>query len=454
MSLPDFSKANILVVGDVILDRYMNGDVNRTSPEAPVPVMLFKNEHHTIGGAANVAHNASSLGANSKLFGLIGNDPNGRTMELRCNERGIEAELQSVGFPTITKTRVVANGQQIVRIDQEETITLTKVEEEEFIRLIKRQSKGIDAVILSDYGKGTLSDEIIRNVKALCAEMELSLFIDPKGMHWEKYRGAFLLSPNLKELSEAFGEVLPNNDAAVENAAQSIRQKLDLKNLLVTRSSQGMTLVNDTGAVHFKAKAREVFDVSGAGDTVMAVMASAYAAGSDLNSAVEVANTAAGIVIGKLGAATVSLEELKSANVVPKDSKFETEQKVVVFANGCFDVLHAGHVKLLKEAKALGTELVVGLNSDASVARLKGHNRPVNKVSDRVAVLSALSCVDQVIVFEEDTPERVLSEIKPDILVKGSDYQEHEVIGRQHAGKVVLVELLPGRSTTGILSNS
>ncbi|MFT4524286.1 MAG: D-beta-D-heptose 7-phosphate kinase/D-beta-D-heptose 1-phosphate adenosyltransferase [Bacteroidia bacterium] len=453
MSLPDFSKANILVIGDVILDRYMNGDVNRTSPEAPVPVMLFKNEHHTIGGAANVAHNASSLGVTTKLFGLIGNDPNGRTVESRCNECGIEAELQIVGFPTITKTRVVANGQQIVRIDQEETIKIEQEEEGEFVRLIKDQAKGVGAIILSDYGKGTLSDGIIRKVKAFCLEMELPLFIDPKGMNWEKYRGAFLLSPNLKELSEAFGELLPNEDKAVEKAAQSIRQKLNLTNLLVTRSSKGMTLVNESGAVHFKAKSREVFDVSGAGDTVMAVMASAYSAGSDLNSAVEVANTAAGIVIGKLGTATVSLEELKAAKTPSNDSQ-SNPKKSVVFTNGCFDVLHAGHVKLLQEAKSLGTELVVGLNSDASVARLKGHNRPVNKLEDRVAVLSALSSVDRVIVFEEDTPERLLSELKPEILVKGSDYQEHEVVGREHAGKVVLVDLLPGRSTTGILSKS
>lgn len=453
MSLPDFSKANILIIGDVILDRYMNGDVNRTSPEAPVPVMLFKNEHHTIGGAANVAHNASSLGVTTKLFGLIGNDPNGRTVESRCNERGIEAELQIVVFPTITKTRVVANGQQIVRIDQEETIKIEQEEEGEFVRLIKDQAKGVGAIILSDYGKGTLSDGIIRKVKAFCLEMELPLFIDPKGMNWEKYRGAFLLSPNLKELSEAFGELLPNEDKAVEKAAQSIRQKLNLTNLLVTRSSKGMTLVNESGAVHFKAKSREVFDVSGAGDTVMAVMASAYSAGSDLNSAVEVANTAAGIVIGKLGTATVSLEELKAAKTPSNDSQ-SNPKKSVVFTNGCFDVLHAGHVKLLQEAKSLGTELVVGLNSDASVARLKGHNRPVNKLEDRVAVLSALSSVDRVIVFEEDTPERLLSELKPEILVKGSDYQEHEVVGREHAGKVVLVDLLPGRSTTGILSKS
>lgn len=454
MSLPDFSKANILVIGDVILDRYMNGEVNRTSPEAPVPVMLFKNEHHTIGGAANVAHNASSLGVTSKLFGLIGNDPNGRTIESRCNERGIEAELQIVGFPTITKTRVVANGQQIVRIDQEEKINIGVEEESEFVRLIKDQAKNVGAIVLSDYGKGTLSEGIIRKVKAHCLEMEVPLFIDPKGMNWEKYRGAFLLSPNLKELSEAFGELLPNEDMAVEEAAQSIRVKLNLKNLLVTRSSKGMTLVNESGATHFNANAREVFDVSGAGDTVMAVMASAYSAGSDLNEAVEVANIAAGIVIGKLGTATVSLEELHVANTRPNVDQSTSEEKTVVFTNGCFDVLHAGHVKLLQEAKALGSQLIVGLNGDASVARLKGQNRPVNKLEDRVAVLKALSCVDQVMIFEEDTPERLLSEVKPDILVKGSDYEEHQVVGREHAGKVVLIDLLPGRSTTGILSNS
>ena len=452
MILPDFSKSNILIIGDVILDRYMNGSVNRTSPEAPVPVMLYKSEHHTIGGAANVAHNAAVLGANTKLFGLIGNDQNGRTIELRCNERGIEAELPVVGFPTITKTRVVANGQQIVRIDQEEPITLTAEEELEFIRLIKGQAKNVQAVVLSDYGKGTLSDAIIRKVKAYCTENQLPLFIDPKGMNWEKYRGAFLLSPNLKELSEACGENLANEDPVVEEAAQRIRQELSLSNLLVTRSSKGMTLVNDEGAAHFEARAREVFDVSGAGDTVMATMASAYASFGNLKQAVELANVAAGIVIGKLGTATVSVPELVRESERVHTTEQEHAKPITVFTNGCFDVLHAGHVKLLQEARKLGTKLIVGLNSDASVARLKGHHRPVNSVEDRKAVLLALASVDEVIVFEEDTPEQLLSELKPDILVKGSDYEVHEVLGREHAGKVVLVDLLPGRSTSSILN--
>ncbi|MFT4680794.1 MAG: D-beta-D-heptose 7-phosphate kinase/D-beta-D-heptose 1-phosphate adenosyltransferase [Granulosicoccus sp.] len=450
MSLPDFSKANILVVGDVILDRYMIGSVNRTSPEAPVPVMLFNKERHTLGGAANVAHNAAMLGVKTQLFGLIGNDQSGRTIETRCNERGIDALLQTVGFPTITKTRVVANNQQIVRIDHEEPIVLTNEEETEFIRLIKKQAVGVDAIIFSDYGKGTLSDGIIRKVKAYCSESNIPLFIDPKGLNWEKYRGTFLLSPNLKELAEAYGQSLPNTDAAVAEAAQVILERLNLKNLLVTRSSRGMTLVNDSGIQHFSAKAREIFDVSGAGDTVIATMASAFASTGDLNQAVEVANIAAGIVIGKSGTATVTNAELKQANDISSTKSMTND--VTVFTNGCFDVLHAGHVKLLQEARTHGSRLLVGLNSDASVSRLKGPQRPVNPIEDRKSVLMALSCVDDVIVFDEDTPERLLSELKPDILVKGSDYAEHEVIGREHAGKVVLIDLLAGRSTTSILN--
>ena len=236
--------------------------------------------------------------------------------------------------------------------------------------------------------------------------------------------------------------------------AQKIRQDLHLKNMLVTRSSKGMTLVNEKGATHFAARAREVYDVSGAGDTVMATMATAFASSGDLKQSIEIANIAAGIVIGKLGTATVSKPELETELGSEFRNKTSTETQTTVFTNGCFDVLHAGHVKLLQEARSLGSKLIVGLNSDASVARLKGDNRPVNGIDDRMAVLEALSCVDEVIVFEEDTPQRLLSELKPDILVKGSDYQEQELIGREHAGKVVLVDLLPGRSTTGILNKS
>lgn len=444
MKIPEFSKAKVIVVGDVMLDRYLNGTVHRTSPEAPVPVVLFKDENDTIGGAANVAANVVSLGASCKLFGVVGKDDWGTLVSKRCASRGIESKLFQSDQPTITKTRVMASGQQIVRVDREEMIRLSDSDEAAMIDAITSEVEDHGAVIVSDYGKGTITENLLSALNKACSSAGVPLLIDPKGTYWKKYEGATLLSPNFKELVEASGRNIQNTDAGVSEVGAKIKDQFKVENLLVTRSSKGMTLIGET-VNHWKATAREVFDVSGAGDTVIATIGAALASGTDLPSAIQLANEAAGQVIAKSGTATISSDEL--SKVVSRNSEF-----AVVFTNGCFDVLHAGHVKLLEEAKSHGSKLIVGLNSDDSVRRLKGESRPVNSQEDRKRILEALSCVDEVIVFSEDTPERLLSELKPDILVKGSDYSVEEVIGREHAGKVVLVDLLPDRSTTSILS--
>lgn len=444
MEIPDFKKAKVLVVGDVMLDRYLNGSVHRISPEAPVPVLLFKEETDTIGGAANVAANVVSLGGECQLFGVVGNDEWGKLMSKRCGSRGIQANLFESDQPTITKTRVMASGQQIVRVDREERIQLSAELEARMIGELTASVAGRGAVIVSDYGKGTISENLLTALKEACSNAGVPLLIDPKGTDWQKYSGATLLSPNFNELKEASGTSISNSDAEVAKVGAKIKAQFEVENLLVTRSSKGMTLIGDS-VRHWKATAREVFDVSGAGDTVIATVGAALASGADLPKAIELANEAAGQVIARSGTATISREEL--SNVLSRSA-----ESTVVFTNGCFDVIHAGHIKLLEEARSHGSKLIVGLNSDDSVRRLKGESRPVNSQEDRKRILEALSCVDEVIVFEEDTPERLLSEIKPDILVKGSDYSVDEVVGREHAGKVVLIELLPDRSTTRILS--
>ena len=444
MEIPDFKKAKVLVVGDVMLDRYLNGSVHRISPEAPVPVVLFKDENDTIGGAANVAANVVSLGGECQLFGIVGNDEWGELMLKRCESRGIQAKLFTGNQPTITKTRVMASGQQIVRVDREERIQLSAESESQLIAELTASVAGRGAVIISDYGKGTISEKLLSALKEACSVAGVPLLIDPKGTDWRKYSGATLLSPNFKELKEASGTSIGNTDAEVAEVGASIKTQFNVENLLVTRSSKGMTLIGET-VQHWKATAREVFDVSGAGDTVIATIGAALASGTELPKAIGLANEAAGQVIARSGTATISREEL--SNVLSQNAR-----SAVVFTNGCFDVIHAGHIKLLEEARSHGSKLIVGLNSDDSVRRLKGESRPVNSQEDRKRILEALSCVDEVIVFEEDTPERLLSEIKPDILVKGSDYKVDEVVGREHAGTVVLIELLPDRSTTRILS--
>ena len=466
MDLKLLSKSNIVVFGDVMLDRYISGSVDRVSPEAPVPVLKPIKEEIRLGGAANVALNLSSLGSKVSLIGISGKDSSSAQISKLLKENKIKSELVKSSLPTITKLRLLASKQQLLRVDNEEEFT-----KDDWSSVKRRFNKSIsltsnNLLIISDYGKGTLQDipAVIRKAKKL----KKTVLVDPKGDNFSKYKGADVITPNF---SEFIGEVGPvKSEREITTKAKSLIKSLNLGALLVTRGSEGMTLFNkEKGKVvrsDFPTQAKEVFDVSGAGDTVIASLAAALSTGFDMSSAVKLANVAAGIVVGKSGTATASLSEIEphfsgeefisSLSEVKKHSfMLKQDRKRVVFTNGCFDILHAGHVHYLEEAKKLGDELVVGLNSDSSVKALKGKGRPVNNLEQRAKVLSSLQCVDKVVSFSDQTPLKLIKAIKPDVLVKGGDYKVKEVVGHKEikswGGVVRIIPLVPGLSTTKIL---
>jgi len=466
LTLPDLASARVLVAGDVMLDRYWHGGTGRISPEAPVPVVRVGDEEARPGGAANVAMNVRALGAAATLVGLIGDDDNGRLLTAGLEGAGVGCDLATVpGHPTICKLRVLSRRQQLIRLDFERGFTAT-----ETVGLPGRfraalQSAGV--VILSDYAKGTLSD-----VPALIAEARgagLPVLVDPKGTDWSRYRGATALTPNLAEL-EAVAGPCPDNAALQERAGETLAA-LELQALLVTRGEQGMSLFRaGEPPLHLPAHAREVYDVTGAGDTVISVLATALAAGAGLEAATALANLAAGLVVAKVGTASVSVAELEAAlgpaSVGERGAVDRRELAVlvaaarargerVVMTNGCFDLLHAGHVAYLGEARALGDRLAVAVNDDASVRRLKGAGRPVTPLSQRLAVLAGLAAVDWVVPFAEDTPAALIGEVLPDVLVKGGDYRAEDIAGadavRRNGGEVRVLGFIEGESTSALI---
>ena len=466
MNLKLLSKSNIVVFGDVMLDRYVSGSVDRVSPEAPVPVLKPIKEEIRLGGAANVALNLSTLGSKVSLIGIYGKDSSSAQILKLLKENKIKSELVKSSLPTITKLRLLSSKQQLLRVDNEEEFTKDDWSsvKERFDKSISLKSNNL--LIISDYGKGTLQDipAVIRKAKKL----KKTVLVDPKGDNFSKYKGADVITPNF---SEFIGEVGPvKSEREITTKAKSLIKSLNLGALLVTRGSEGMTLFNkEKGKVvrsDFPTQAKEVFDVSGAGDTVIASLAAALSTGFDMSSAVKLANIAAGIVVGKSGTATASLSEIEPhfsgeelisslSEVKKRSSMLKQDRKRVVFTNGCFDILHAGHVHYLEEAKKLGDELVVGLNSDSSVKALKGKGRPVNNLEQRAKVLSSLQCVDKVVSFSDQTPLTLIKAIKPDVLVKGGDYKVKEVVGHKEikswGGVVRIIPLVPGLSTTKIL---
>ncbi|MGC9490935.1 MAG: D-glycero-beta-D-manno-heptose-7-phosphate kinase [Thermovirgaceae bacterium] len=466
-------KARILVVGDVILDRTYSGDVERISPEAPIPVVHVKDCVHGLGGAGNVANNLRGLGCRTDLFGIAGADPEAEILRGMLREKGIAHEgLLVAERATTTKTRIVSARQQMLRVDFEDTGPPGTEEQREISRqLEKAVRQAADAVIISDYGKGVCMPGLCRHVIDLCNATKTPVVVDPKGADWGRYAGAFLVTPNLKELGEAVARDVPNENAAVEEAAKELRDRWNLDSVLVTRSDRGMTLVSGEPAVHEPALAREVFDVSGAGDTVVGIVTAFLAAGASLADSVRAANKAAGFVVGKAGTYAINAAELKKElegdSRVPSEKILTLDEAVqsvgrwkaggrrVVFTNGCFDILHAGHVRCLEEAKSLGDCLVVGINSDDSVRRLKGPKRPVMSQEDRARILAALHCVDVVVVFEENDPLKLVQALRPSVLVKGGDYKPEEVVGKDvveaDGGRVVIVPLVGGKSTSAIL---
>ncbi|AXH64201.1 MULTISPECIES: bifunctional D-glycero-beta-D-manno-heptose-7-phosphate kinase/D-glycero-beta-D-manno-heptose 1-phosphate adenylyltransferase HldE [Providencia] len=468
VTLPDYKQAGVLVVGDVMLDRYWHGPANRISPEAPVPVVKVTMVEERPGGAANVAMNIASLGANSRLVGLTGIDDAAKALTENLNAVQVRCDFVAIPtHPTITKLRVLSRNQQLIRLDFEEGFE--NVDVAPVLERIEQALPHIGALVLSDYAKGALTH--VEKMIALANKANVPVLIDPKGNNFERYRGATLLTPNMSEFEAIVGPCKNNQD--VEEKGMKLLHSLELKALLITRSEQGMSLIRrDEAPLHLPTQAQEVFDVTGAGDTVIGVLAASIASGRPLHEACALANAAAGVVVGKLGTSTVSPIELENAIRGRADTGFgvmtesELKQAVenarqrgerVVMTNGCFDILHAGHVSYLANARKLGDRLIVAVNSDASTRRLKGETRPVNPLEQRMTVLGALGAVDWVVAFEEDTPQRLIAEVLPDILVKGGDYRPEEIAGSAEVwaagGEVKVLNFEDGISTTNIIKN-
>ncbi len=466
MKLPIFEQGSVVILGDVMLDRYLGGDTSRISPEAPVPVVKIANEQSKPGGAANVALGSAALGSHTTLIGLIGDDSNGKLLQEKLAEKTITAQLcTSTNCQTISKLRVLSRHQQLLRLDFE-----SPYEEEDAKKCLEPFMSAINkncVVILSDYGKGTLFSPAHYIQAAKLAGCKV--IIDPKNPDLSVYKGAHLLTPNFKEFTEAVGPCA--DDDEVVSKGEQLRKKLALDALLVTRGEQGMTLLaKGEEPLHLPTHAQEVYDVTGAGDTVIATIASSLAAGESLADAVALSNVAAGITVSKLGAATVSPSELSTALMHHEhhaiitdrdhllqlvDAAKDKEQKVV-FTNGCFDILHSGHVEYLQAARKLGDYLIVAVNSDESVRGLKGDSRPYNNLNARMQVLAALECVDWVIPFHEETPESLIQKLSPHYLVKGGDYPDKSLIAgsehvSKHGGEVKIIPFKQGFSTTKLI---
>jgi D-beta-D-heptose 7-phosphate kinase / D-beta-D-heptose 1-phosphate adenosyltransferase len=466
LTMPRFNTSQVLVVGDVMLDRYWYGDTSRISPEAPVPVVKIGRQEDRPGGAANVALNIAALGAGASLTGIVGQDEAADTLKATLSAANILTDFhQSADKPTITKLRVISRHQQLIRMDLEDGYL--PADSLGCYNKVEKLLAAAGAVVLSDYSKGTLHD--VQAFIALARKLSVPVLVDPKGTDFFRYKGATLLTPNLHEFEAVVGACASEQELVTRG--KQLIHDLELQALLVTRGEHGMTLLRpDQAELHLPARAREVFDVTGAGDTVIAVLAAALAAGESYPQAVGLANLAAGIVVGKLGTAVVSGPELRRAiqqesgserGVVTLDQLLvalddaREQGESIVFTNGCFDIIHAGHVGYLEEAKKLGARLVVAINADASVRRLKGPGRPINPAERRAAVLAGLEAVDWVISFQEDTPKQLLEVIKPDILVKGGDYSDEQVVGadivKRHGGKVKALSLYDNCSTTAIV---
>ncbi|MBS0969109.1 bifunctional D-glycero-beta-D-manno-heptose-7-phosphate kinase/D-glycero-beta-D-manno-heptose 1-phosphate adenylyltransferase HldE [Chimaeribacter arupi] len=468
VTLPDFRRAGVLVVGDVMLDRYWYGPTSRISPEAPVPVVKVDTIEERPGGAANVAMNIASLGAASRLVGLTGVDDAARALNAKLDEVNVQCDFVPVPtHPTITKLRVLSRNQQLIRLDFEEGFE--GIDPQPVLDRIQQALPTCGALVLSDYAKGALAD--VQPMIALAKAAGVPVLVDPKGNDFERYRGATLLTPNLSEFEAVVGRC--KEEAQLVERGMKLIADFDLSALLVTRSEQGMTLLQPgKPPLHLPTEAQEVYDVTGAGDTVIGVLAAALAAGNSLEESCFLSNAAAGVVVGKLGTSTVSPVELENAIHGRAETGFgimtEAELKravadarkrgeKVVMTNGVFDILHAGHVSYLANARKLGDRLIVAMNSDASTKRLKGESRPVNPETQRMIVLSALEAVDWVVLFEEDTPQRLIAEILPDLLVKGGDYQPHEIAGSKEVwaagGDVRVLNFEDGCSTTNIIKS-
>ncbi|MEN8303378.1 MAG: D-glycero-beta-D-manno-heptose-7-phosphate kinase [Campylobacterota bacterium] len=455
----------ILVVGDLMIDHYLWGSCDRISPEAPVQIVDVVNETIVLGGAGNTINNLNTLGAKVSVASVIGDDENG--LELKSMLESINVESSSLVLETSRKTskksRIIATGQQVIRYDNESKNSIDSISVDKILNSLANTISSFDIVVLSDYGKGVLTDELCQSIIKLANSHGIKVVVDPKGNNFSKYRGAYLLTPNKKEAILAT-DIEINDEATLKEALVKLKNEVDLDVSLITLSEDGIATY-DSELKRFPTVAKEVFDVTGAGDTVIASIAFAISAGKSIEETASFANLAAGVVVGKIGSATVTIDEIEEyeaslhkstsdAHIKSFDeiktivNRYRSNGKRVVFTNGCFDILHVGHVKYLQVAKSFGDILIVGLNSDESVSRLKGPSRPVNIAEDRAYLLAALEAVDFVVPFGEDTPYDLIKMIEPDVLVKGGDYEGKEVIGTEFARELKLVDFVDGKSTT------
>jgi D-beta-D-heptose 7-phosphate kinase/D-beta-D-heptose 1-phosphate adenosyltransferase len=466
--------ARVLCIGDLMLDRFVYGSVERISPEGPIPIIHVEKEATMLGGAGNVVRNVVALGAQCTFVSAIGTDDGGKRLTTLVSQlKNVEAYLlRESGRISTIKTRYMADGQQLLRADEETDVPLAPATESD-IRLAALDAiPSSDAVILSDYGKGVLSDSVIQCIIKKAQVEGKPIIVDPKGNDFSRYAGATFVTPNNSELALASGQLL-GDDGSIIEAVRKLIVDHEIDSFLVTRSQEGMSLINLENVNHIPVRVKEVFDVSGAGDTVVAVFSSAVAVGIRPTDAAHLANVAAGLVVGKLGTAAVNLNDLRRAMrndgmetdedkiVSPMEATERAEGwrkngKVVGFTNGCFDILHPGHVSMLRQARSLCDHLIVGLNSDESVRRLKGEDRPVQTEGARAYILASLPDVDLVVTFSDNTPESLIGELAPDVLIKGADYRREDVVGadlvERAGGKVMLIELEPGYSTTATIA--
>jgi len=467
--------AKVLVVGDVMLDKYIWGEVERISPEAPVPVVRAAWQDEKPGGAANVAMNLAGLGACVTLCGFGGGDPEQERLESLLADAGVEPLLITVaGQPTTTKLRILAGNQQIMRLDTEGFPARSDAAHQELLQHTLEIVPDFSVLVLSDYAKGVLPEDLCQALIARARQFNIPVLVDPKNPSFARYRGATVICPNRKEVSAATGEPSSDLDRLL-TAGQAMLPSLGMKAMAVTLGEKGIAVLRADSRLHAPAVVRQVYDVSGAGDTVIAVLALAMACGVEMQAAVQVANIAAGVVVSKVGTVPIQREELLGAlsqeTALPMDEKllpldrllsrvagWRSAGQRVVFTNGCFDILHVGHITLMEEARRRGDRLIVGLNSDSSVRRVKGLPRPIVGQRERAKILAALSVVDAVVIFDESTPLKLIAALRPDVLVKGGDYTEENIVGarevRAWGGRVELIPLVEGASTTRLIAKS
>ncbi|WP_300909980.1 D-glycero-beta-D-manno-heptose-7-phosphate kinase [Helicobacter japonicus] len=462
----------ILVIGDLMIDHYVWGSCERISPEAPVQVVDVKNESNRLGGACNVAHNLIALNAQVFVCGVVGNDDTGLWLGDKLESIGVDISYLFVDTsrPTTKKTRVIIANQQVLRIDRESKAPIDSSIQIDIMQRLHAVLDEVDCIIISDYGKGLLNDELTQFVITYAKKKSKFVLCDPKGKDYSKYRGATLLTPNKKE-AELATDIIISNEESLIRAGMTLKNKCQLDISLITLSEDGIGIFANDAMERIPTRAKEVYDVTGAGDTVIAALGFALSSGCDILQACEFANAAAAVVVGKVGSAVATHNEiLQYAHTQPSNLQQHIESKIIskenllkilktlkqnkiVFTNGCFDILHIGHLNYLNHARDLGGLLIVGLNDDDSIKRLKGKERPINPLNNRALMLAGLECVDYVVSFSEDTPLELIKAIQPDVLVKGGDYHNKEVVGSEYAKEVILIDFVEGYSTTNIIDS-